>query len=76
MILRAIYVEPVPDYLEWELIARFLMTLGCRLLDGSGTRVRFMQRGVVGTFQRNGPLIRRHQILDVREYLAAAGYRP
>lgn len=74
MILRALYADPIPDKLDWELIARFLVDLGCLLVGGdTGSHVRFQRQGVVATFQRSGSLVRRHQIRHVREFLAAAG---
>jgi hypothetical protein len=48
------------------------------VIEGSGSRVRFERRGVVGTFHRPHPAkeAKRYQVKDAREYITKIGVKP
>ncbi|WP_092043010.1 type II toxin-antitoxin system HicA family toxin [Methylobacterium pseudosasicola] len=76
--LRAIYKDPVPASIEWQAIESLLLAVGCRLIEGTGSRVRFEYRGVVAAFHRPHPAkeAARYQVRAAREFLTKIGVRP
>ena len=76
--LAAIFVDPVSGTIEWAAVESLLVALGCRLVEGRGSRVRFEMRGVVATFHRPHPAkeAKRYQIRDARDFLIKIGVRP
>jgi hypothetical protein len=76
--LEAIFRDPVTASLPWADIETLLIAVGCRLIEGSGSRVRFELHGVVATFHRPHPHkeAKRYQVRDVREYLKKLGVHP
>ena len=52
--------------------------LGCKVIEGSGSRVRFERRGLVATFHRPHPRkeAKRYQVRDAREFLIKFGVKP
>lgn len=76
--LKAIFTDPVPASIEWSAIEALLLSLGCRLIEGSGSRIRFEYRGVVGAFHRPHPAkeAKRYQVRDARAFLMRIGVTP
>ena len=76
--LRAIYKDPVPASIEWHAIESLLLAVGCRLIEGTGSRVRFEYRGVVAAFHRPHPAkeAARYQVRATREFLIKIGVTP
>jgi hypothetical protein len=76
--LIAIFADPVPANIRWDDIESLLIAIGCQMIEGSGSRVRFSYRGVIGTFHRPHPEkeAKRYQVRDAREYLAKIGVTP
>jgi hypothetical protein len=76
--LSAIFGGPVPRNLEWRRIEALLIALGFRVIEGSGSRVRFERDGLVGTFHRPHPEkeSKPYQVRDARQLLEALGVRP
>ena len=74
--LRAIFADPVSATIEWRAFEKLLVALGCEVIEGSGSPVRFVKNGVVASFHRPHPEkeARRYQVRDAREYLARLGY--
>lgn len=54
--LRQIYANPVPVNLEWRKVESLLLAIGCQLVEGRGSRVRFEKNGKVATFHRPHPV--------------------
>ncbi|WP_245445618.1 type II toxin-antitoxin system HicA family toxin [Metarhizobium album] len=52
-----------------------LLSLGCRLIEGSGSRVRFEKEGLVAAFHGPNPerQAKRYQVGDARAYLQQLG---
>jgi hypothetical protein len=77
-VLRAIFADPVSASIEWSSIETLLMALGCEVIEGRGSRVRFAKNGVVATFHRPHPAkeAKRYQVRDAREFLGKIGVKP
>lgn len=43
--LEAIFRKPVPASLEWRLIESLFQAIGARIIEGSGSRIRFELNG-------------------------------
>jgi hypothetical protein len=76
--LAAIFKDPVPASLEWAEIEGLLVAVGCEVIEGAGSRVRFACRGVVASFHRPHPgkEAKRYQVRDARDYLTKLGVKP
>lgn len=68
----------MPASIEWQAIENLLLAVGCRLIEGAGSRVRFEYKGVVATFHRPHPAkeAARYQVRAAREYLDKIGVQP
>jgi HicA toxin of bacterial toxin-antitoxin, len=76
--LEAIFRNPVTTNLEWRRIESLLQAVGAKVIEGSGSRVRFEFNGVIGTFHRPHPQkeAKPYQIRDARAFLEKIGVRP
>ena len=76
--LEAIYADPVSPATAWTDIESVLIASGCRVIEGTGSRVRFECRGMIATFHRPHPAkeAKRYQVRDAREYLEKLGVMP
>jgi hypothetical protein len=76
--LAAIFADPVSGSIEWPAIEKLLIAVGCEIVEGSGSRVRFVKDGVVASFHRPHPAkeAKRYQVRDAREYLTKIGVKP
>ena len=76
--LAAIFRQPTPANIEWSAIEALLLAIGCRLVEGSGSRVRFVKDDMIGTFHRPHPAkeAKRYQVRAARDYLIRMGVKP
>ncbi len=76
--LAAIFADPVSASITWIEIERLLRAIGCKAIEGSGSRVRFECNGLVASFHRPHPTreAKRYQVRDVREFLSKIGVKP
>ncbi|HZY68221.1 MAG TPA: type II toxin-antitoxin system HicA family toxin [Devosia sp.] len=76
--LVAVFTEPTPGSIEWTAIESLLISAGCRLIEGSGSRVRFEFEGRIASFHRPHPAkeAKRYQVRDAREFLTSIGVTP
>lgn len=76
--LRQIYANPVPVNLEWRKVESLLLAIGCQLVEGRGSRVRFEKNGKVAAFHRPHPAkeAKPYQVRDARAYLELLGVAP
>jgi len=76
--LEAIFTEPVSASLEWRKIEALLVAVGCRVIEGNGSRVRFEKDGQIAAFHRPHPAkeAKPYQVRDARTYLEIWGIRP
>ena len=76
--LAAVYAEPVSASLEWRRIEALLVAIGCRVIEGNGSRVRFEKDGYITTFHRPHPAkeAKPYQVRDARQFLENLGAKP
>ena len=69
--LVQIFGNPVPRNLEWRKVELLLLAVGCQVVEGHGSRVRFERDGKVATFHRPHPAkeAKPYHVRDVRAYL-------
>ncbi len=76
--LRAVFADPVSASIEWAALESLLVAVGCDVIEGSGSRVRFACQGIVATFHRPHPAkeAKRYQVRDARRFLQNLGVTP
>lgn len=76
--LALVFKSPATGTIEWVSVERLLIAAGARLIEGSGSRVRFEKDGVIATFHRPHPAkeAKRYQVRDAREFLIQIGVTP
>jgi hypothetical protein len=76
--LDAIFRQPVSSSLEWRQIESLFLAVNARLIEGSGSRVRFELNGIIGAFHRPHPQkeAKHYQVRDARAFLEKAGVLP
>ena len=76
--LQVLYRNPVVNNLEFKKIESLLVALGAELIEGEGSRVRFVLNGVIATFHRPHPNkeAKPYQVRDARNFLTQAGVKP
>ena len=76
--LDSIFADPVSGTIEWSSLENLLVGVGCEVIEGRGSRVRFAKDGVIASFHRPHPAkeAKRYQIRDAREFLTKIGVRP
>ena len=77
-ILHAIFAKPTTTTLEWAHIENLLIAIGCQVIEGRGSRVRFVYNGIVVAFHRPHPAkeAKLYQVEQVREFLSIIGVKP
>ena len=76
--LVAVFAEPTSGTIGWATIEALLISAGCTVLEGSGSRVRFEHGGLIASFHRPHPAkeAKRYQVRDAREFLTKIGVTP
>jgi hypothetical protein len=76
--LRALFTLPTPGGVEWSSIERLLISVGCDVIEGSGSRVTFVYQEHVESFHRPHPAkeAKRYQVRQARDFLDKIGVRP
>ena len=76
--LEVVFTDPVSKSLEWRRIEALLVGIGCHVIEGNGSRVRFEKNGHIATFHRPHPAkeAKPYQIRDARQYLENLGVKP
>lgn len=76
--LQAIFADPVSRTIEWASVESLLIALGCAVIAGRGSRVRFVKDRTVASFYRPHPAkeAKRYQIRDARAFLIQIGVQP
>ncbi|MBU0480686.1 MAG: type II toxin-antitoxin system HicA family toxin [Proteobacteria bacterium] len=75
--LRAIFTNPVPMNLDFKRMESLFLALGAKLIEGDGSRVRFVLNDVVVSFHRPHPHkeAKPYQVRDARSFLKQAGVK-
>ncbi|MBI5522052.1 MAG: type II toxin-antitoxin system HicA family toxin [Desulfarculus sp.] len=76
--LEAVFADPVRSSIKWADIQSLLLANGAKLIEGEGSRVRFLLNGEVATFHRPHPepTTDKGSVKAVRRFLTNAGVRP
>jgi hypothetical protein len=76
--LETIFSQQIPRTMEWRRIEGLFIALGAQVIEGSGSRVRFVLNGVIATFHRPHPEkeAKHYQVRDARTFLENAGVKP
>lgn len=76
--LDVIFTKPTLATLEWDRIESLLIAVGCKVIEGNGSRVRFVLGEAVATFHRPHPAkeAKKYQVDDARAFLTTIGVTP
>lgn len=76
--LAAVYSFPASGCIDWAEIEALLVAAGARVVEGRGSRVRFVAGTLIATFHRPHPEkeARPYQVRAAREFLAEMGVKP
>jgi hypothetical protein len=76
--LAAVFAKPTSGTIVWAEIESLFVAVGCRVIEGDGSRVRFEKNGVVASFHRPHPAkeAKHYQVRDARDYLTKIGETP
>lgn len=76
--LETIFTKPTPATLEWGAIEKLLVAVGCQVIEGRGSRVRFVMGTKVTSFHRPHPVkeAKQYQVEQAREFLDSIGVTP
>jgi hypothetical protein len=76
--LAAVFTDPVSRTLAWSDIESLLIAAGCKVVEGSGSRVRFVLGQEKEFFHRPHPAkeAKQYQVQLARDYLIRLGVRP
>jgi hypothetical protein len=76
--LTAVFKDPVSGAIAWADIESLLPAVGCTVIEGNGSRVRFVFGGHIASFHRPHPAkeAKRYQVRDAREFLSMIGVKP
>jgi len=70
--------NPVPATIAWADIESLLVSVGCEVIEGSGSSVAFQHGQVLEYFHRPHPEkeARRYQVRAARDFLNRIGIKP
>lgn len=76
--LEQVFTDPVPGTIAWTAIESLLVAVGCTVIEGNGSRVRFAYGSRIVSFHRPHPEkeAKRYQVREARAFLAAVGVTP
>lgn len=76
--LQAVFEEPTKANIAWSDIEALLVAAGCKIIEGSGSRIKIESGGHVAFFHRPHPQKEalRYQVKDARKLLENLEIRP
>ena len=76
--LEEVFADPVSRTIKWAAIESLLKAIGCRVIEGKGSRVKFEMNGIIASFHRPHPepTAKHYQVRDTREFLTKLGVKP
>lgn len=76
--LAAVFADPVAGTIAWAAIESLLVAIGCRVIEGNGSRVRFEKDDEIESFHRPHPAreAKRYQVRAARAFLIRLGVEP
>lgn len=76
--LEVLFTKPTTGTLEWARVEALLMAVGCQVIEGRGSRVRFVHGTTVASFHRPHPAkeAKPYQVEEARAFLEQIGVHP
>ena len=76
--LSLVFNDPVSPNIAWKDIESLLVAVGSEVIEGNGSRVRFVKSDVIATFHRPHPKkeAKPYQVIDARTFLIQIGVAP
>lgn len=76
--LEAIFKTPVQSNVDWKDCENLLTFLEAKIIEGEGSRVRIVLRGVKAVFHRPHPRkeVDKGALVSLRKFLENAGIKP
>jgi hypothetical protein len=76
--LHAVFADPVSGTLEWVAIESLLVACGAQVIEGNGSRVRFVYGDHVESFHWPHPAkeAKRYQVKAARDFLIRLEIKP
>ena len=76
--LASVFADPVSGTIRWAAIESLLKAVGCKMIEGKGSRVKFERNGMLASFHRlhPEPTAKHYQVRDAREFLTRLGVKP
>jgi hypothetical protein len=76
--LEAVFEAPTRKTLEWASIESLLKAVGCEVIEGNGSRVRFVKGQHAAAFHRPHPTkeAKAYQVEQARDFLTLLGATP
>ncbi len=73
--LKVIFSDPINGNIEWSKIETLFVSLGCQVIEGSGSSVTFEKDGIRSYFHRPHPSKEalRYRVRDARRFLELIG---
>lgn len=77
-VLTAVFRKPTSGTIAWAAIEGLFIAVGCEVIEGKGSRVRFAKDGMIATFHRPHPEkeAKKYQVEDACAYLIRLGIEP
>lgn len=76
--LKAVFGDPVSGTIAWAAVEGLLIAAGCSMIEGRGSRVRFVKGDMIESFHRPHPAkeAKRYQVAAARAFLIRLGVKP
>ena len=76
--LAAVFARPTSSNIAWDDVEALLIAAGCRKVEGSGSRVKFENKGLIAAFHRPhlAKEAKKYQVEDARQFLEKIGVKP
>ncbi|AYJ87669.1 type II toxin-antitoxin system HicA family toxin [Sphingomonas paeninsulae] len=76
--LKMVFTDPASGTIAWAAIEGLLVAVGCEVIEGNGSRVRFVKGELVFSFHRPHPAkeAKRYQVREARDSLIKLGVEP
>jgi hypothetical protein len=76
--LAAVFTRPTSSNILWDDVEALLIAAGCRKVEGSGSSVKFENKGLIAAFHRPHPAkeAKKYQVEDARQFLEKIGVKP
>jgi len=76
--LAAVFADPLAGNIEWSKIEALFKAVGCKIIEGSGSRITVLHKGRKSAFHRPHPGkdALRYRVSAARDFLKLIGVTP